>query len=313
ALRESLAGYLARTRGVLADPDDVVVTAGYVQALSLAATVLGGGPVAMEDPGLPFHRSVVSRAGRTVVPLPVDADGARPADLVATRADLAVVTPAHQYPTGVPLAPARRRELLAWADDRHVVLEDDYDGEFRYDRQPVGALQGGAPDRVVYVGSAAKTLAPGLRLAWMVLPRRLRDDVVDAKLHSTHATEALGQLSLAELIDSHAYDRHVRATRLRYRRRSDQLAALLERRAGRNARARAPRSIPAGLQVVVRVPDEDEVLARAERAGVGLTGLRQHHHGPGGRGAEHGVVVGFARPRDAAYPRALAALGRVLP
>jgi len=312
-LREELAGYLARTRGVVADPGDVVVTSGYVQALALAATVLGRGPVAMEDPGLPFHRAVVRRAGRSVVPLPVDEDGARPADLAGTGADLAVVTPAHQYPTGVPLSPRRRGELLDWAlqdPGRHVVLEDDYDGEFRYDRQPVGALQGRAPDAVVYVGSAAKTLAPGLRLAWMVVPRRLRDELVEAKRHADLATEAIGQLTLAELIGSHAYDRHVRATRLRYRRRSDQLAAVLERRAGRNARARAPHSIAAGLQTVVHVPDEAEVLDRAGRAGLGLEGLGEHFHGGRGR---PGVVVGFARPRDAAYPRALEVLSRVLP
>jgi GntR family transcriptional regulator/MocR family aminotransferase len=212
----------------------------------------------------------------------------------------------------VPLSAQRRRDLLEWAleDPGRVVLEDDYDGEFRYDRQPVGALQGRAPDAVVYVGSAAKTLAPGLRLAWMVVPPRLRDAVVAAKQHADLATEAVGQLTLAELIASHVYDRHVRATRLRYRRRSDLLTQVLERRAGRTARARVPRSIAAGLQTVVHVPDEAEVLDRATRAGLGLEGLAEHFHGGRGR---PGVVVGFARPRDAAYPRALEVLARVLP
>jgi GntR family transcriptional regulator / MocR family aminotransferase len=161
-LRAALAGYLGRTRGVTTTPDLIVVTTGFVQALNLlAAAIPGGGPFAMEDPGHDFYRDVVRRAGRAVVPLPVDGQGAR-AETLTQEIAAAVVTPAHQYPTGVPLHPQRRRALREWATaNRRLVVEDDYDGEFRYDRQPVGAFQGTAPEHVVFVGTTSESLAPG--------------------------------------------------------------------------------------------------------------------------------------------------------
>src|SRR5690606_9526604 len=179
--RTALAAYLGRARGVIASPDRIVITSGYVQALSLLAGV-GGGSVAMEDPGLDFHRDVVRCAGATVVALPVDDDGAR-TDLLSTEDYSAVralvVTPAHQYPLGVTLHPDRRHIATEWARAHDgLIIEDDYDGEFRYDRQPVGAVQGMAPEHVAYVGTASKTLAPGIRLAWMVLPERLIQPVL---------------------------------------------------------------------------------------------------------------------------------------
>lgn len=299
-LRTALAGYLGRTRGVRVAPEHVVVTSGYVQALSLLASVVAG-PVAMEDPGFAFHREVVRRAGRRVVPLPVDELGAGvPPEWVAA----AVVTPAHQYPTGVPLHPSRRHALTAWARETGgLLVEDDYDGEFRYDRQPLGAVQGTAPDQVAYAGSASKTLGPGVRLGWLVLPPRWVDAVVDAKLHADHHTEVVGQLALAELIGSHAYDRHVRGARLRYRRRRD----LLLRRLG----GFTPRGVSAGLHVLVEVPDEEEVLARAARRGVALSGLRECRHAPD-PAARQGVVVGYGSPAEHAYRAAVEALAEVL-
>jgi GntR family transcriptional regulator/MocR family aminotransferase len=218
-----------------------------------------------------------------------------------------VVTAAHQYPTGVTLSPERRRALTDWARARGgLIVEDDYDGEFRYDRQPVGALQGMAPGQVVYLGTASKTLGPALRLGWMVLPPQLVDAVADAKLHSDHHTETIGQLALAELIDSHAYDRHVRACRLRYRRRRDQLLDLLGTRRG-------VRGIAAGLHALVEVDDEAEVLARAEAAGLAVGHLGEHWHAPGdGAGRPQGLVVGYGTPRERVYPQALRVLGKVL-
>ncbi|MCM1973735.1 MULTISPECIES: PLP-dependent aminotransferase family protein [Streptomyces] len=310
-LRTALSGYLGRARGVIAPPERIVVTSGYVQGLALLTRVLDeDGGFGMEDPGLPFHREVVRRNGGTVVPVPVDERGAV-ADGLGDAAAV-VVTPAHQYPTGVTLHPERRRALTDWARARGaLIVEDDYDGEFRYDRQPVGALQGMAPGCVVYLGTASKTLGPALRLGWMVLPPALVDAVVDAKLHSDHHTETLGQLALAELIDSHAYDRHVRACRLRYRRRRD---LLVERIAGRPG-VRGVRGIAAGLHALVEVDDEAEVLARARVEGLAVGALGEHWHGEGDqdrRGPVQGLVVGYGTPRERVYPEAVEVLGRVL-
>ncbi|MGW1953516.1 MocR-like pyridoxine biosynthesis transcription factor PdxR [Streptomyces sp. NPDC001920] len=303
-LRTALSGYLGRARGVIAPPERIVITSGYVQGLALLTRVLDGGVVAMEDPGLPFHRDVVRRNGGVVVPVRVDAKGARAQEWRDCAA--VVVTPAHQYPTGVTLHPERRRALTDWARARGgLLVEDDYDGEFRYDRQPVGALQGMAPGQVVYMGTASKTLGPALRLGWMVLPPQLLDAVADAKLHSDHHTESIGQLALAELIDSHAYDRHVRACRLRYRRRRDQLLHRLGAR-------RRVRGIAAGLHALVEVDDEARVLARAEEEGLALGHLSEHWHAPGAEGRPQGLVVGYGTPRQRVYPEALEVLGRVL-
>ncbi|WP_258314631.1 PLP-dependent aminotransferase family protein [Streptomyces sp. Act143] len=304
-LRTALSGYLGRARGVLAPPERIVIISGYVQGLALLTRVLDGAEIAMEDPGLAFHRDVVRRGGGRVVPVRVDEKGACAEELGDSRA--VVLTPAHQYPTGVTLHPSRRRAVTDWARARGgLIVEDDYDGEFRYDRQPVGALQGMAPAHVVYLGTASKTLGPALRLGWMVLPAHLVDAVADAKLHSDHHTETIGQLALAELIDSHAYDRHVRASRLRYRRRRDQLVHRLGAR-------RAVRGIAAGLHALVEVADEEEALARAEAAGLAVGCLGDHWHAAdGGDGRAQGLVVGYGTPRERVYPEALEALGQVL-
>ncbi|MEU1532205.1 PLP-dependent aminotransferase family protein [Streptomyces fagopyri] len=304
-LRTALSGYLGRTRGVIAPPERIVITSGYVQGLALLTRVLDGAVVAMEDPGLPFHRDVVRRGSGTVVPLPVDERGVRTDELAAAGAGAAVVTPAHQYPTGVTLHPRRRRALTDWARAHGaLVVEDDYDGEFRYDRQPVGALQGMAPGQVAYLGTASKTLGPALRLGWMVLPPHLVDAVTDAKLHSDHHTEVIGQLALAEMITGHAYDRHVRACRLRYRRRRDRLLDRLG--ASRNVRG-----IAAGLHALVEVTDETETVARARALGLAVGRLGDHWHTPG-TGRPQGLVVGYGTPRERVYPEALEVLGRVL-
>jgi GntR family transcriptional regulator/MocR family aminotransferase len=319
-LRTALAEYLGRTRGVVAEPDRIVVVSGYVQGLALLTGVLGGPVVGMEDPGLPFHREVVRRAGGRVVPVPVDGLGAAtgPAPM-----DAVVVTPAHQYPTGVTLHPARRHALTAWArENGGIVVEDDYDGEFRYDRQPVGALQGTAPDRVVYLGTASKTLGPALRLGWMVLPPHLVQPIAEAKLYSDYHTGAVGQLALAELIGDHSYDRHVRAARLRYRRRRDLLAARLTGAAHPGMQVRG---IAAGLHALVSLPpggpDEAEVLRRAAAQGLAVGTLGAHWHGADDAVADappvagerpQGLIVGYGTPGEGGYPAALAALARVL-
>ncbi|HEY3478564.1 MAG TPA: PLP-dependent aminotransferase family protein, partial [Streptomyces sp.] len=237
ALRAALADYLGRARGVRTTADRVVITTGFHQSLGLLARTLadaGTTAIALEDPGHNGHREAVARAGLRVLPLPVDGHGARVDTLASGDAGAVLVTPAHQYPTGVPLHPARRQALTAWACGRGaLVIEDDYDGEYRYDRQPVGALQAIDPDRVVYCGSASKTLGPGWRLAWMALPPHLVEPVVTAKFHADVHTQTLSQLVLADLLSRHDYDRHIRAGRLRYRRRRELLL----------------RSLPPGLTV----------------------------------------------------------------
>ncbi|TYB51023.1 PLP-dependent aminotransferase family protein [Nonomuraea sp. PA05] len=304
-LRTALAAYLARTRGVRTTPDLIVVTTGFVQSINLLTSVVtGDGPFAMEDPGHDFYRDVVRGTGREIVPLPVDELGARTGTLTPGVA-AAIVTPAHQYPTGVPLHPSRRLALREWGG---LVVEDDYDGEFRYDRQPVGAFQGTAPDQVVYCGTTSESLGPAMRLGWMAVPPALIGPVTRAKLHADAHTEVLGQLVLARLIETHDYDRHVRAARLRYRRRRERLRARL-------SAALPGASLPgvaAGLRALLLLPPggpaEPEVLAACERAGIALRPASPLWHGAG----RDGLLIGYAAPSERNYPRALEALASTL-
>lgn len=321
-LRTVLADYLARARGVYADPDRVVVCAGFVHGLTLLGRVLKARrvrAVAVEAYGFDEHRDLLTQAGLRTPPLPLDGHGARTGELAGTPgAGAVLLTPAHQFPTGVALHPDRRAAAVDWARATGgLILEDDYDGEFRYDRQPVGALQGLDPERVVYFGTASKALAPGLRLGWMVLPRELVAEVVEAKGPSEWASSALEQLTLAEFMRSGGYDRHVRSVRLRYRRRRDQfVAALAERDPGIPVRG-----IAAGLHAVLELPPGTEraVVEAATWQGLAVDGLSRYRHpdaGPGRRvrlPAADGLVIGYGTPSDSAWTGALDALCRVLP
>ncbi|MBQ1160261.1 PLP-dependent aminotransferase family protein [Streptomyces sp. A73] len=312
-LRQALAGYLARARGVRADPERIVVCAGFAQGVALLARVVAG-EIAVEEHGLPFHRELLDTPPARTRPLPVDAHGARTQLLDSGRdfADVRAVllTPAHQYPLGVPLHPDRRAAVVDWAGRRGgLVLEDDYDGEFRYDRNPVGALQGLDPERIVYLGTASKALAPALRLAWMVLPDHLVEPVLAAKTPAEWTTGALDQLTLADFLERGAYDRHVRTMRQRYRRRRDRL---VEQLAAHVPEAHAT-GIAAGLHAVLRLPPgvtEAAALRALDRSGVASDSLSGFHHPTAPRDAlaPPSLVVGYGTPPEHAYTAALDAL-----
>lgn len=228
AARTAVADYLRRTRGVVADPRLIVLCSGATQAIALLARCLDG-PVAMEDPGFWLHRMVLRHNGIDPQPIPVDDNGVDVAALADSDAAAVLTTPAHQSPTGVVLSAARRTELLEWAQPGRLIIEDDYDAEYRYDRAPVGALQGVAPDRVVYLGSTSKTLAPGLRIGWMVVPAHLVEPVRTAKSLADTGSSVMDQIAFSQFLTSGGYDRHLRQMRRRYPARRTALLAALSR------------------------------------------------------------------------------------
>ncbi|CAL9558278.1 HTH-type transcriptional regulatory protein GabR [Streptomyces sp. enrichment culture] len=310
-LRTALAGYLARVRGVRADPERLLVCSGFAHGLHLLSAVLrarGARTLAVESYGLDVHWDLAERTGLRTVPLPFDDLGTRTQDV--GDADAVLLNPAHQFPLGGALVPERRAAVVDWARRTGgLVLEDDYDGEFRYDRQAVGALQDLDPDHVVYLGTASKSLAPGLRLGWMVLPPSL---VQDAVAHGGgRSVGVLEQLTLAEFLTSGAYDRHVRAARLRYRRRRD---ALVEALATRAPDVRVT-GIAAGLHAVLRLPPgtEPSVVRAATWQGLAVHGLSRYRHPTAEAASGDALVVGYATPPDHAWASTLEALCRALP
>ncbi|MGW6305051.1 MocR-like pyridoxine biosynthesis transcription factor PdxR [Streptomyces niveus] len=310
-LRTALTEYLARARGVRTAPHRIVVCAGFAHALRILGEVLEG-TVAVESYGLAFHRSLLTGAGLRTVPLTVDADGARTAELGAVGAGAVLLTPAHQFPTGGPLRPERRTAAVDWARATGaVVLEDDYDGEFRYDREPVGAVQGLDPDRVVYLGSTSKSLSPALRLGWLALPEALVDDVLAVKGVREMWTGVGDQLTLADFLACGAYDRHVRLMRRTYRRRRDRLVAVIAERAPHIAVG----GIAAGLHAVLDLPPgtERDTVRAAGRLGLALEGLGAFRHPDSAMEPREGLVIGFGAPPDHAFNGALQALCTALP
>ncbi len=310
-LRQSLAGYLARARGLRVSAERIVICAGFTQALGLICHVLrsrGATTLAMEDHGLSEHRQIAAGSGLRLRSLPVDDHGALVEEL--GDADSALLTPAHQFPLGAVLAPDRRSQAIEWAaGTAGLIIEDDYDGEFRYDRHPVGAMQALAPEHVIYAGTASKSLAPGLRLGWLVLPTYLIGDIVAAKVLGDRGTNTLEQLTLAELIASGAYDRHVRRARLTYRRRRDRLLAALQRDAPRTKVT----GIAAGLHALLELPvgqDEQEVISRAARRGLALEGLSAYRASVEDQRA--GLVIGYGTPPEHAFTGAIARLTAAL-
>jgi GntR family transcriptional regulator/MocR family aminotransferase len=312
-VRASLAGYLGRVRGVACTPDQVVLCNGFGHGFSLVLRALadrGHHDIAVEVPGYAEPRDQVAFAGGRCHPVPVDADGIRTDALVATGADAVVVTPAHQSPTGVVLSPARRTQLVDWARATGgYVIEDDYDAEYRYDRQPVGALQGVAPDRVIYQGTASKSLAPGLRLGWLVAPPELVDDVLRARRVTDHMGTAVLQATFGEFLDRGDLDRHLRRTRRIYRQRRD---ALLEALARWLPEARVG-GVSAGLTAFVTLPDgwdSGVVVDVARRHGIGVYQVDDPLMSAAQRSST--LTVGYGTQRPAQLQEGIRLLARAL-
>ncbi len=287
-LRASLAAYLGRVRGVRATPEQIVVTGGTRQAVDLLWSVLvakGARRVAVEQPGWRGISETAVDAGLLTVSLPVDQDGLVVERLWHEQVHAVALAPAHQFPTGTILSASRRLELVQWARERGgLIVEDDYDAEYRYDRQPVGSLQGLAPEQVAYAGSTSKTLAPAIRLGWLVLRPRLAERVAVLQRRRGSMPSPLNQLALADLIERGELDRHLRRQRRGYSRRRE---VLLEALAAKLPEARVS-GAAAGLYVVVGFPDdlsEEAVLAEARARGVALEG----------RGGDSpALVIGYA-------------------
>ncbi|MFI6521883.1 PLP-dependent aminotransferase family protein [Spirillospora sp. NPDC050679] len=310
ALRAAVADWLARNRGIRASPDEVVVVAGTAQALALLTRVLhadGIGAVAVEDPGSLGVRRHLRDGGMETPPVPVDGQGVRVDALRACGAPAVLLTPAHQFPMGVVLGGERRRELMGWARDGGLVIEDDYDAEHRYDRPPVGALRALLAEHVCYAGSVSKLLAPALRVGWVLVPSRHREALVAAKRYADLGNAALPQLVLAELMRSGRLERHLRMVRGRHRRRRDTMIEAI--------RAHLPGAVvhgaAAGLHLTVTFdsgPPDRDLAAAALARGVKAQPLSWHRQRPG----RPGLVLGYAASAPSEIAEGVAVLGRLL-
>jgi GntR family transcriptional regulator/MocR family aminotransferase len=308
ALRNELMGYLARARGAAPEPEHTIICTGFTQAFAMLCRALharGVERIALEDPGYAQHRLIAERAGLQVEAVPVDGEGLNVRVLDDSDCEVVVLTPAHQFPTGVVLSPERRAGLLEWAEERDaLIVEDDYDSELRYDRVAVGALQGLAPERVCHIGSLSKRLAPGLRIGWILSPSWMTGEVTYEKGIGDGGCPVVEQLAAAEFIARGELDRHLRRMRLQYRaRRAALLAALTSGEVI---------GVAAGLYVLVRVPEqtsEAAVVAAAAERDVAIDALSWHrltdHGAPG-------IVIGFGNLPEAALARAGAILEDII-
>ncbi|MFE2287395.1 PLP-dependent aminotransferase family protein [Streptomyces sp. NPDC059443] len=311
ALREAIVGWLALNRGIRADPGEVVVVAGVAQALGLLAQVLradGVRRVAVEDPGSLGARQQLEHGGMEILPVPVDEGGIDTAALAAGPARAVVLTPAHQFPTGVVLDGERRRELLGWAASGGIVIEDDYDAEHRYDRAPVPALRAMLPEAVCYAGSVSKLLAPALRLGWLLVPPRHLDAVIEAKRFADLGNPVLAQLVLARLMESGELERHLRFVRRRHRARRD---AMLRAIAAELPGARV-HGAAAGLHLMVTFDgagfDDTALTAAALALGVKAHPLSWHRMTPG----PPGLILGYAAGPTGEIEEGVAIFGAAL-
>jgi GntR family transcriptional regulator/MocR family aminotransferase len=313
-LRTAMADYLGRVRGVVADADQVVICNGFSHGLSFVARQLldeGHTTIAVEDPGQDGPRDELQWLGLGYDAVPVDAEGIVVESLRRSSSRAVLLTPAHQFPTGAVLSPVRRRAVVAWAHDVDgYVIEDDYDAEYRYDRHPIGAMQGLAPDRVIYSGTLSKSLAPGLRLGWLVLPPPLVRPIATSRTLVDRATSAPVQATFAEFLGSGDLDRHLRRMRRDYRQRRDVLIAALARWLP-DAR---PSGVAAGLHVMVALPpgvDEIELTEQAAAAGIRVYPLKPYRVAKPDAAAP-AILLGYANLTPASIEQGVRELAMVV-
>ena len=317
--RVAVANWLARNRGIRVAPAEVIITAGVAQALALLGSSLreaGLTEVAVEDPGSLGARQQLESWGLATPPVAVDDRGLRVSELRASGAAAVMITPAHQFPMGVVLDGARRRDLRQWAMDGGLVIEDDYDAEHRYDRPPVPALRAALPDQVCYAGSVSKLLAPALRVGWLLVPPALHEPVVTAKRHIDLGNAVLPQLALAELMASGDLERHHRLLRKRHVRRRDSMIGAV--------RAYLPQArvhgAAAGLHLTLTFTDwesgtdlgsgrsDTDLAAAALELGVKTQPLSWHRQRPG----PPGLVLGYAASTPAQIDEGIAVIAGIL-
>ncbi|MDT7727507.1 MAG: GntR family transcriptional regulator / MocR family aminotransferase [Actinomycetota bacterium] len=310
ALRLAVANWLARNRGIRVDPDEVIIVAGVAQALGLIAQVLsqdGIAAIAVEDPGSLGVRQHLRSWKLDTPPIPVDTDGIRVDELRADGAPAVLLTPAHQFPTGVVLGGERRRELMSWAGEGGLIIEDDYDAEHRYDRPPVPALRSMLAEQVCYTGSVSKLLAPALRIGWLLPPPRYRDALITAKRYADLGNAVLPQLVLAQLMESGEMERQLRFLRGRHRRRRDAMIRAI----GTHLPGAVVHGAAAGLHLMVTFDTEfadTDLAATALARGVKVQPLSWHHQ----RTGRPGLVLGYAASTPTAIEEGITTLGDVL-
>ncbi len=294
-LRAELTGYLNRVRATVAKPDRMIITSGVAQALHLAIRALRrlgyGDRLGIEDPaGLP-HQSLLTAAGADLVPVPVDEEGIDVDALARTGVRAVLLTTTHQYPTGVAVSPARRVALMDWARSADaLIIEDDYDAEFRYDCDPVGSLQGLGPERVILAGSVSKALSPGLRLGWLLGPPTVSRCVADLRELIDLGSPTVEQYALTSMLAGGGYDRHLRRVRRAYRSRRDALTSAL----AVHLPGATLHGISAGLHVCAQLPagvDDERFATVAGEHGVGVLPVTPMRWAPG----PPAIVIGFAR------------------
>ena len=312
-LRTALTAYLGRVRGVRANPDRIVICGGFSQGLALVCRSLlrrGVTRIAVEDPCFSLHRLLITTAGLTPVPVPIDEHGLRTSRLNGLGVGAVLLSPAHSYPSGVVLSADRRVELLDWARATDAfVIEDDYDAELRYDRLPIGSLQGLDPERVIYGGTVSKVLSPALRLGWLVAPPQLIEDIIAAKFREDFGSESLGQLALARFIDSGNFARHLRRVRPIYRSRRDRLLAELDEHLPQIQ----PSGEAAGLHLLLRLPadlDPDTVSDAAADHGIQMHQAASHWADRAE--APPSLLIGYGALRESTLAHGIAALGKSL-
>jgi GntR family transcriptional regulator / MocR family aminotransferase len=312
-LRVALSEYLGRVRAVVADPQRVFISVGATAAMATVWHTLrerGATRIAVEDPAWPAIPQAVIQAGLEVVPVSVDAQGLVVAELDSANVDAVVLSPAHQYPTGTVLAPARRSELIAWARGRGaLIVEDDYDSEYRFDREPIASLQGLAPDCVAYIGTASKTLAPAVRLAWLLMPSHLVGETAAQHGVTRAIPDVVSQAAYATLLERGDIDRHLRRTRRLYHQRRNALADSL----ATSLPAVNVGGASAGLHLIAWLPegaDESAIADEATRRGVAIHTLHLDCSviGP----APPALLLGYGLIAEPAIPRAVQELARAV-